>query len=248
MENSEEVDVTDQEGGPSSEGVEQPKSVEEQEKPIPMEIDQSSSEEEEERYEAKTKVESHEDDEEEAQVRICRFFNGKRGCNKGEDCDFLHVLKPVKPNRAGQKVCRFWKTKEGCNKGDECTFLHSDVAPKAKNKPGPRRVVNECRFWKTQDGCVHGEKCKYRHSDDPAARSAYEENMECFNCRERGHHIRDCPKNCDSCGQHHPGRRCIRCHECKGLGHRAQDCIYARCKWCNDYHRSRDCPYMLSSS
>lgn len=47
---------------------------------------------------------------------MCRFFNTKRGCQKGDNCDFSHV----------RFTCAFYVTDQGCNFGDNCSCVHED--------------------------------------------------------------------------------------------------------------------------
>ncbi|XP_078374133.1 uncharacterized protein LOC144657650 isoform X1 [Oculina patagonica] len=85
-------------------------------------------------------------------TKICRFFQSKKGCKFGNECQFLHpesvsndsgsisqeagkVLDDMnkKPDTADlsktsprPKTCRFFKSKRGCKFGNECQFLHPE--------------------------------------------------------------------------------------------------------------------------
>lgn len=49
--------------------------------------------------------------------RICKFFNSKRGCIKGDKCVFLHQ----------RQVCAFFNSDRGCSV-QECPFVHDKSA------------------------------------------------------------------------------------------------------------------------
>ena len=99
---------------------------------------------------------------------LCKFFNTKDGCKKGDECEFRHD-KTLKP------LCKFFNTKDGCKKGDECEFRH--VAYKTlicrygnKCRFGKCKFYHPkttekrfCRYFGTKEGCKKGNDCPFLH-------------------------------------------------------------------------------------
>ena len=60
---------------------------------------------------------------------VCEYFASKRGCKKGEECNFLH---PHRVNPSGEdalKYCDFYLTPAGCAESKNCKFLHPRAMP-----------------------------------------------------------------------------------------------------------------------
>lgn len=85
--------------------------------------------------------------------QICKFYNSKEGCKKGDQCNFQHTEKSSDKLPMDQTNCRFYATGKGCLKGDECPFLHSTDS-RVKNVP--------CRFGSS---CNKGDTCSYMHTN-----------------------------------------------------------------------------------
>jgi len=74
--------------------------------------------------------------------RLCRNFNTKRGCVKGDDCNFRHAKGP----------CAYFNTEKGCVKKD-CAFLHErGVVP-------PKRFRNRNPYRRPSHPSSRGRMC-----------------------------------------------------------------------------------------
>jgi hypothetical protein len=97
-------------------------------------------EEEEGEEEEKDKEKDHQ------QERICKFFNTRRGCNKGDMCTFKHE----------RQVCAFFASAQGCTGISDCPFIHDlDATPSVQLKPCPNE---DCKNM-----CI-GKQCMQCHS------------------------------------------------------------------------------------
>lgn len=118
-----------------------------------------------------TQVEKHTEAPTEAQVEvqrdvnktICRFFNSRHGCRKGNNCTFLH-------DKYG---CIFFQSGSTCTFGDKCPFLHDMKAPtKAQFKKCPNPGCSNDCLGKQCSAChnyMHGKqqtRTYYRESRD----------------------------------------------------------------------------------
>ena len=74
---------------------------------------------------------------------LCKYFNTKDGCKKGDNCPFFHPL------------CKYFNSKDGCKKGDNCHFSHPT-----------------CKYVNTATGCKNGENCKYSHKNANSAQES----------------------------------------------------------------------------
>jgi hypothetical protein len=78
--------------------------------------------------------------------RMCKFFNSRRGCNKGTDCTYLHE----------QQVCAFFVSEQGCSAAKDCPFIHdSNAIPSVTLKPCPN---SNCKNL-----CI-GKQCMQCHA------------------------------------------------------------------------------------
>ena len=84
-------------------------------------------------------------------TKTCKFFQRKKECKFGNECQFLHPEKPLnlpgvnltevkklhdvpklldpsnQEKNSGLQSCRFFKSKRGCAFGNKCRFLHLDL-------------------------------------------------------------------------------------------------------------------------
>jgi predicted nucleotidyltransferase len=65
----------------------------------------------------------------------CRFFGGKNGCPKGDECPFLH-------QKTKNRRCRFFSSNQGCPYGFKCSFTHEPVLLE-KHKLALNKQTNE---------------------------------------------------------------------------------------------------------
>jgi hypothetical protein len=79
--------------------------------------------------------------------RVCRFFNTRRGCIKGESCDFSHVRQP----------CLFFNSDNGCVHGDRCGYLHVKVIATTNDR------LKECPNSGCSNSCI-GKQCSSCHN------------------------------------------------------------------------------------
>ena len=76
--------------------------------------------------------------------RLCKYVVTRRGCDKGDQCSFLHP------------VCAFYSSDQGCSAGSKCQFKHDrSGTPMAALKPCPNR---DCK-----NVCL-GKQCMECHS------------------------------------------------------------------------------------
>ncbi|KAL6601863.1 hypothetical protein U3516DRAFT_602534 [Neocallimastix sp. 'constans'] len=104
----------------------------------------------------------------EEKEKICKFFNSKRGCVKGENCDFLHIKIDKKDSK---KVSEKKNDKKSENNDNE----NNGESKKSKrnDKKGKKDKTNEssgengnkkiCKFFNTPEGCRKGDKCQFLH-------------------------------------------------------------------------------------
>jgi len=98
---------------------------------------------------------------EEKSQKICDYYLTKRGCAKGDRCDFLH--EGGKPNPSVEdldltqpKTCAFYISERGCIKGEKCDFSHP-VAPNGNE------TTKVCEYYQQPRGCVKAERCDFLH-------------------------------------------------------------------------------------
>ena len=102
--------------------------------------------------------------------RVCVFFNGDGGCNKGKDCAFEHRLvygeekKALKlPSRSESPGGRAGSPNgKGAGRGKGAGKLgkKGDGAGKGADKAPARQW---CSFFLKEAGCTNGDKCRFPH-------------------------------------------------------------------------------------
>jgi len=72
----------------------------------------------------------------EKKQRICKFFNSRKGCTKGDNCTFKHE----------RQVCAFFSSSQGCSAGNDCPFIHdANATQSVRLKPCPNEhCTNLC--------------------------------------------------------------------------------------------------------
>ncbi|CAD6194161.1 unnamed protein product [Caenorhabditis auriculariae] len=126
---------------------------------------------------------------------VCKHW--LRGlCKKGDQCEFLHEYDLTK-----MPECFFFSKYMACS-NRECPFRHIDPESKMKDCP-----------WYDRGFCRHGPYCKHRHRRRvmcpkffwPVSvlkvppnsmlnnKRAFNQQIVCHNCHERGHKATHCP-------------------------------------------------------
>ena len=110
-------------------------------------------------------------DDQQVPKQLCKYFIGGQGCQKGNECDFIHS----QPYNYKREICKFY-LQDSCGKGnvsfgwfaylpiaktvltdltssspspgDNCTFLHKEFP---------------CKLYHTGQECTLGENCKFNH-------------------------------------------------------------------------------------
>ena len=124
-------------------------------------------------------------------VRVCEFYLTPAGCNRGDNCQFLHptgraaqqalaakeaaAMGGAGRGGGGQPICDYFFSRKGCSKGEHCPFSHHrDVAASAFPAPyggyaqygAAGAVVKKpkvCAYYGTERGCVKGDSCDHIH-------------------------------------------------------------------------------------
>ena len=102
--------------------------------------------------------------------KICKFFNSKKGCVKGENCDFLHVKIEKKASEKQEQN----KNKKHNNKNNDNNNSEEESNNSRKNnnnKKGKKDKKDSsdnenkkiCKFFNTPEGCKKGDKCQFLH-------------------------------------------------------------------------------------
>ncbi|KAF0682434.1 Aste57867_25447 [Aphanomyces stellatus] len=52
---------------------------------------------------------------------VCRYFHMRRGCKRGNSCQYDHAGVPK------DVLCEYFGTSVGCNRGSRCKFYHEDT-------------------------------------------------------------------------------------------------------------------------
>lgn len=99
---------------------------------------------------------------------MCDYYLTKRGCAKGDRCDFLHEGGRINPSvetleeNPGKKICAYYLSDRGCIKADRCDFDH----PAAPNGEVTNKV---CEYFQQARGCVKADRCNFLHCKAPRA-------------------------------------------------------------------------------
>jgi hypothetical protein len=90
--------------------------------------------------------------------RICKFFNARRGCLKGADCDFVHE----------KFTCAFFMSEGGCSFGDNCSYSHVPGGPLSA-------VLSPCPTENCPNVCA-GRQCLQCHRKMAENSRSYSDN------------------------------------------------------------------------
>lgn len=93
---------------------------------------------------------------------LCRFFNTRRGCDKGDACKFKHE----------RQVCAFFSSTQGCTASDDCPFIHdTNKTPSVQLKPCPNKdcpnlcIGKQCMQCHNLMNSHQEHKVKFIHRD-----------------------------------------------------------------------------------
>ena len=102
-------------------------------------------------------------------TRVCRYFNRREGCHKGDDCQYSHQKQTPPANKTDPKECRFFNRRNGCKYGTKCTYVHR-IAPPCKNIPNCRKY-RTCKFDHKEQSQTHFlDKVNAKPPDKPETR------------------------------------------------------------------------------
>ncbi|KAL5386170.1 hypothetical protein DPSP01_004254 [Paraphaeosphaeria sporulosa] len=124
----------------------------------------------------------------------CKYFSSDRGCNKWENCPFLHdeavnrlgsaAPDPMEVEASKKKKisCRFIRSPGGCKQGAACMFRHpansstpqqapsagigANTADRTEIETQIRKQLPECRYARRLGGCTR-QNCPFTHPADP---------------------------------------------------------------------------------
>jgi hypothetical protein len=113
---------------------------------------------------------------EKSNKKKCRFFVKANGCNKGDECQFMHnsnesqEKNDVELVEKKQTLCRYYGKPNGCNKGNNCIFIHEERNNRRKDEES-EPPAKECTFFNRVNGCRNGTQCKFTHIVKPPCTS-----------------------------------------------------------------------------
>ena len=87
-------------------------------------------------------------------TKTCKFFESKKGCKFGNECQFLHPEKLS--NESGSILTEVDKLHEDQKQPDTSA---NEISSTSNSTAKP------CRFFKSKRGCAFGKKCRFLHPD-----------------------------------------------------------------------------------